>query len=154
MPDLFHLSCLNDYAKSLPETTAPPGYRCPKCKVCRSMDNKWKRTQLSSMVGQKFPTRWHILKGILDLHSPIICIYILESIIYFGHFVQWDLPPPSLQEALFPPLNMVSPIADRLRQVLYPFSWAREGLGAQTVSNPGVCLPASKPSSMTWCYCI
>ena len=30
--DLFHWSCLNRYAISLPATTAPAGYQCPKCK--------------------------------------------------------------------------------------------------------------------------
>lgn len=32
--DVFHWSCLNKYASSLPSTTAPAGYQCPKCKEC------------------------------------------------------------------------------------------------------------------------
>ncbi|KAF6036101.1 ZFPL1 [Bugula neritina] len=30
--DLFHWSCLNKYALSLPVTTAPAGYQCPNCR--------------------------------------------------------------------------------------------------------------------------
>eukprot|EP00127_Corallochytrium_limacisporum_P003108 Clim_evm37s146 gene=Clim_evmTU37s146 len=29
--DIFHWECLNNYAASLPFTTAPAGYTCPKC---------------------------------------------------------------------------------------------------------------------------
>ncbi len=32
--DVYHWSCLNKYAASLPSTTAPAGYQCPKCKEC------------------------------------------------------------------------------------------------------------------------
>jgi hypothetical protein len=32
--DVFHWSCLDKYASSLPANTAPAGYQCPKCKEC------------------------------------------------------------------------------------------------------------------------
>ena len=32
--DVFHWSCLDKYAASLPANTAPAGYQCPKCKEC------------------------------------------------------------------------------------------------------------------------
>lgn len=32
--DVFHWSCLDNYAKALPANTAPAGYQCPKCKEC------------------------------------------------------------------------------------------------------------------------
>ncbi|EDO40209.1 predicted protein [Nematostella vectensis] len=30
--DVFHLSCINNFAQSLPPNTAPAGYTCPNCK--------------------------------------------------------------------------------------------------------------------------
>jgi len=33
-PDIYHWACLDQYAKSLPATTAPAGYCCPSCKSC------------------------------------------------------------------------------------------------------------------------
>jgi len=32
--DVFHWSCIDKYASSLPVNTAPAGYQCPKCKEC------------------------------------------------------------------------------------------------------------------------
>ena len=37
----------------------------------------------------------------------------------------------SSQDHLFPPANMASPVAEKLRKVLRSFNWAREGLGLQ-----------------------
>lgn len=68
--DLFHITCLDKYARSLPQNTAPAGFRCPKCK-----------------------------------------------------------------DPFFPPLNLVSPVADHLKHALRDFSWAREGLGLQRLSD-------------------
>lgn len=31
--DIFHLKCLNDFCRQLPEDTASAGYSCPSCKV-------------------------------------------------------------------------------------------------------------------------
>lgn len=32
--DVFHWSCIDNYASNLPANTAPAGYQCPKCKEC------------------------------------------------------------------------------------------------------------------------
>ncbi|XP_033122140.1 zinc finger protein-like 1 [Anneissia japonica] len=32
--DVFHWSCLDDFAKELPSNTAPAGYTCPVCNEC------------------------------------------------------------------------------------------------------------------------
>jgi hypothetical protein len=32
--DVFHSTCIDKYASSLPANTAPAGYQCPKCKEC------------------------------------------------------------------------------------------------------------------------
>ena len=85
--DLFHQPCLDRYAQSLPQHTAPAGFRCPKCKVCRF---------------QRISSR------------PCYPWYHVSS-----------------QDHLFPPANMASPVAERLRNVLRSFNWAREGLGLQ-----------------------
>lgn len=47
------------------------------------------------------------------------------------------LTPSFLQEALFPPVNMVSPVVNRLRVELQTCSWAREGLGGMMVGDEG-----------------
>lgn len=61
---VFHWVCLDKYARSLPEDTAPAGYTCPACQDC-----------------------------------------------------------------IFPPENLVSPVAETLREVLKDVNWARAGLG-------------------------
>ncbi|XP_066996329.2 zinc finger protein-like 1 homolog [Anabrus simplex] len=61
---VFHWTCLNQYARDLPPTTAPAGYLCPSCKV-----------------------------------------------------------------GIFPVPNLVSPVADVLREKLAGVNWARAGLG-------------------------
>lgn len=42
---------------------------------------------------------------------------------------------PSCQSALFPPSNLVSPVADVLREKLAGVNWARAGLGLSLVSS-------------------
>ncbi|XP_067000044.2 zinc finger protein-like 1 homolog [Anabrus simplex] len=61
---VFHWTCLNQYARDLPPTTAPAGYLCPSCKV-----------------------------------------------------------------GIFPAPNLVSPVADVLREKLAGVNWARAGIG-------------------------
>lgn len=61
---VYHWSCLDHYARQLPSTTAPAGYKCPECKT-----------------------------------------------------------------GLFPAPNLVSPVADVLREKLSSVNWARVGLG-------------------------
>ncbi|KAJ8935445.1 hypothetical protein NQ314_012865 [Rhamnusium bicolor] len=61
---VFHWSCLDNFSRQLPPTTAPRGYTCPSCK------------------------------------SP-----------------------------LFPPANLISPVADVLKEKLAGVNWARAGLG-------------------------
>jgi hypothetical protein len=61
--DVFHWVCLDKWARSLPNNTAPAGYTCPACSEC-----------------------------------------------------------------IFPPDNLVSPVADALRKVLAEVNWARAGL--------------------------
>lgn len=66
---MFHWACLDKVARSLPATTAPAGYTCPKCNTC-----------------------------------------------------------------LFPPSNLISPVADVLKEKLAGVNWARIGLGLPLVS--------------------
>ncbi|XP_067938828.1 zinc finger protein-like 1 [Watersipora subatra] len=77
--DLFHWACLNRYAISLPATTAPAGYQCPKCKA-----------------------------------------------------------------AIFPATNVVSPVADKLKDFLTRVNWARVGLGLPLTDKQQ--LPEDPPS--------
>ncbi|XP_076659783.1 zinc finger protein-like 1 homolog [Halictus rubicundus] len=37
---MFHWACLDKYARELPQTTAPAGYKCPACKDCIFPDSK------------------------------------------------------------------------------------------------------------------
>ncbi|XP_017305281.1 zinc finger protein-like 1 homolog [Diaphorina citri] len=67
---VYHWSCLNHYARQLPSTTAPAGYKCPQCKT-----------------------------------------------------------------GLFPPNNLVSPVADVLREKLSSVNWARVGLGLPLLND-------------------
>ncbi|GLH02186.1 hypothetical protein R5R35_012139 [Gryllus longicercus] len=67
---VYHWACLNNFAYSLPPTTAPAGYTCPSCKV-----------------------------------------------------------------GLFPASNLVSPVADVLREKLAGVNWARAGLGLPLLSE-------------------
>ncbi|KAK9884141.1 hypothetical protein WA026_005092 [Henosepilachna vigintioctopunctata] len=67
---VFHWSCLDNYARQLPATTAPRGYVCPSCKV-----------------------------------------------------------------PLFPPSNLISPVADVLKEKLAGVNWARAGLGLPLLSE-------------------
>lgn len=66
--DVFHWSCLDQYSRQLPVTTAPRGYTCPSCKA-----------------------------------------------------------------PLFPPPNLISPVADVLKEKLAGVNWARAGLGLPLV---------------------
>ncbi|KAI8481490.1 Zinc finger protein-like 1 [Branchiostoma belcheri] len=68
--DVFHWSCLNSYAQTLPANTAPAGYTCPKC-----------------------------------------------------------------NSGVFPPPNMVSPVADTLKTWLSQVNWARAGLGLPLIEE-------------------
>jgi hypothetical protein len=68
--DVYHWACLDQFARQLPPTTAPAGYKCPSCKV-----------------------------------------------------------------GLFPSINLVSPVADVLREKLAGVNWARTGLGLPLVSS-------------------
>lgn len=67
---VYHWTCLNEYARQMPATTAPAGYICPSCKV-----------------------------------------------------------------GLFPAPNLVSPVADVLREKLACVNWARAGLGLPLLSD-------------------
>ncbi|KAK9703151.1 Ring finger domain [Popillia japonica] len=83
---VFHWSCLDNYSRQLPSTTAPAGYTCPSCRA-----------------------------------------------------------------ALFPPANLVSPVADVLREKLAGVNWARAGLGLPLLSDdrelkPTVNHHVSQPS--------
>ncbi|XP_033639974.1 zinc finger protein-like 1 homolog isoform X1 [Asterias rubens] len=69
--DVFHWSCLDEYARQLPPHTAPAGYTCPSCNV-----------------------------------------------------------------GIFPPGNMVSPVAEVLRESLSRVNWARAGLGLSLIDEP------------------
>ncbi|XP_045585473.1 zinc finger protein-like 1 homolog [Procambarus clarkii] len=44
---------------------------------------------------------------------------------------------PVCSEAIFPPANYVSPVAERLRETLAIFPWARTGLGLPLIANAG-----------------
>ncbi|KAG7161934.1 zinc finger protein-like 1 homolog [Homarus americanus] len=44
---------------------------------------------------------------------------------------------PVCSKAVFPPANLVSPIADRLRETLAVLPWARTGLGLPLIENSG-----------------
>lgn len=68
--DVFHWACLDEYARKMPPTTAPAGYKCPTCKVC-----------------------------------------------------------------IFPRPNLVSQVADVLREKLAGVNWARVGLGLPQVGG-------------------
>lgn len=88
--DVFHWSCLNEYALSLPSNTAPAGYQCPKCKECIFPQNKlatpvaevlrnrlaettWARIGLGQSLVSHFDTYdflfliYHYLRLILEL---------------------------------------------------------------------------------------
>ncbi|XP_022910943.1 zinc finger protein-like 1 homolog [Onthophagus taurus] len=73
---VFHWSCLDNYSRQLPSTTAPAGYTCPSCRA-----------------------------------------------------------------ALFPPSNLVSPVADVLREKLAGVNWARAGLGLPLLSEESELKP-------------
>ncbi|XP_044744699.1 zinc finger protein-like 1 homolog [Coccinella septempunctata] len=67
---VFHWSCLDNFSRQLPATTAPRGYVCPSCKT-----------------------------------------------------------------PLFPPSNLISPVADVLKEKLAGVNWARAGLGLPLLSE-------------------
>lgn len=79
---VYHWACLNHFARQLPSTTAPAGYKCPQCNAC-----------------------------------------------------------------LFPPSNLVSPVADVLREKLSSVNWAREGLGLPLLSEEIETKPTSVSSA-------
>ncbi|KAK3608597.1 hypothetical protein CHS0354_042590 [Potamilus streckersoni] len=72
--DVFHWTCLNKHAQTLPQNTAPAGYTCPLCSA-----------------------------------------------------------------AIFPPINMVSPVVEGLKDMLSKVNWARAGLGMPLIEEAELC---------------
>ncbi|XP_034940010.1 zinc finger protein-like 1 homolog [Chelonus insularis] len=79
---VFHWSCLDRYARSLPPTTAPAGYICPTCQAC-----------------------------------------------------------------IFPRSNLVSPVADVLKEKLVSVNWARAGLDLPLLSSDAEQKPTQEAQS-------
>nr|CAG4652055.1 EOG090X0ASS [Triops cancriformis] len=80
---VYHINCLDAWARQLPPNTAPAGFTCPTCGT-----------------------------------------------------------------AIFPPANMVSPVADALRNALSRRSWAREGLGLPMTMDSDVVTGLSDDSGI------
>jgi len=83
----------------------------------------------------------------------LVCYHLYHWVCLERHFR--SLPPstapagytcPSCSSAIFPPDNLVSPVADKLRSVLQDVNWARAGLGLPLLEDKEERKPGHIPT--------